>query len=372
MSRLPRLRAFTLIELLLAIAIGSGICATAFVTVRVASQTVASSNRLSVENQLLATGVRAALDELDTWKYYDDPTTPGGMPLRVRKHPFFRFEVTTIRQTEDFNFDFSPIRRTTETYEEWWRRDMRTWCNSDPTQAAYGVQSTASNGDFGLIGHVGYTDATRFNGAEKRWRHQFCKLVPANLGYYALFDYAPPSLIYNYLEPLWAGDMARTPEEYHQTVEGGIGRLRSRAWAEDKPTDFIGMTMGAFFTVVVPDRVQRAPYTGNPDINRAFWGTWFFWDWDNLQTGKPSADWHVDTAYKWCDGRLAMLPARPTSWPDLRVSVRHFISNGRQFHTGTVLAISPVTGQKLKLYLSYTGTTLRGARRLRGLDGAWP
>lgn len=76
--------AFTLLEMLVALAIGLMIALAAFSAVRVASQTMATANRLATENRMMRTGVTLALEELDYWLTFDDPTEVANQGLRPR------------------------------------------------------------------------------------------------------------------------------------------------------------------------------------------------------------------------------------------------------------------------------------------------
>ncbi len=357
MHRTARAAGFTLIEMLVSVAIGAAICTTAFMAVRVAGQAVTIGNRLSLENQLLRAGVQAGLDELETWRHYDDPSAPT-QPLRADAHPF-----NPLTQGEDLNFDYNPVRDPTASYEEWWRRDSRCWFRSDPNRGISSVGDHAM-GDYSLFGTVAVdpTDTTVLGGAEKRWRHRLVKELSQHQGYFALIDYAPPSLLYHYYD-----ESGTTPDELRSSNNGGIGRMFATTWQEDKPHDFVALTTGTFFTIAVPtlatDAVHRVA-----DINRAFFLTWLNFD----TGGAADPGWSVDDAYTSCGGRVQLLPLRPAGWPEPTLTVRHYASNARQFHSATVMTRSPVTAQVFKLYFTYTGTTLRGARRARGLDGSWP
>ncbi|MBA3936513.1 MAG: prepilin-type N-terminal cleavage/methylation domain-containing protein [Planctomycetes bacterium] len=68
--------AFTLIEMMIAIALGLVIIYVAVAGVRTASQTISVANRLSLENSLLRSGYYAAQEQLDFWTNLDDPTRP--------------------------------------------------------------------------------------------------------------------------------------------------------------------------------------------------------------------------------------------------------------------------------------------------------
>ena len=74
---------FTLIELMLAIALGSLLVYTAVAAFRVASQTVTIANRMCLENSLIRAGMCEAHNQLDFWTNLDDPDDVTNQRLRV-------------------------------------------------------------------------------------------------------------------------------------------------------------------------------------------------------------------------------------------------------------------------------------------------
>ncbi len=91
-------RAFTLIELLIAMALGTVIIYTAVAGFRLASSSITIANRLSLENRIIRAGMANALDQADFWTDVDAPggdttdTAFNGQALRVwtEKHPYYR------------------------------------------------------------------------------------------------------------------------------------------------------------------------------------------------------------------------------------------------------------------------------------------
>jgi type II secretory pathway pseudopilin PulG len=77
-----RTRAFTLIELLIAITLGMLLVYTAVAGFRVASQSVSLCNRLSLENALIRAGFQEAHQQLDFWTNVDDPEDAARQRLR--------------------------------------------------------------------------------------------------------------------------------------------------------------------------------------------------------------------------------------------------------------------------------------------------
>ena len=80
----PSLRSgFTLIELMLAVALGSLLVYTAIAGFRVASQTVTITNRMCLENSLIRAGIGEAHNQLDFWTNLDDPDDTANQRLRA-------------------------------------------------------------------------------------------------------------------------------------------------------------------------------------------------------------------------------------------------------------------------------------------------
>lgn len=77
MNRTPAcVAAFTLIEMMIAVALGSMVILVAMSGFRTAAQTVTLANRLSVENSMMRSGYFEAQVQLDYWTNLDDPMRP--------------------------------------------------------------------------------------------------------------------------------------------------------------------------------------------------------------------------------------------------------------------------------------------------------
>jgi len=91
-------RAFSLIELLIAMALGMVIIYTAVAGFRLASSSITVANRMSLENRIIRAGMAHALDQVDFWTDVDAPggdlvdTAFNGQALRVwtDTHPYRR------------------------------------------------------------------------------------------------------------------------------------------------------------------------------------------------------------------------------------------------------------------------------------------
>jgi hypothetical protein len=72
----PCIAAFTLIEMMIAVALGSMIIMVAVSGFRTAAQTMTVASRLSLENSMMRAGYFEAQIQLDFWTNLDDPTKP--------------------------------------------------------------------------------------------------------------------------------------------------------------------------------------------------------------------------------------------------------------------------------------------------------
>jgi prepilin-type N-terminal cleavage/methylation domain-containing protein len=165
----PR-RGFTLIELIIAVALSALIAYAAFAAFRVVAQSVSLTNRLSVENRLMRTGFFAALEELDFWDRYDDrgAADPTTNPLRAVGKPFAKLTYDPTKQAHD------PKR--------WWR--------------GFGFAKDATNtlkwGDFAALSKVGHSDAVR------AWLPGQIQTMSQTIGPYGMISYLPGDAIFCY------------------------------------------------------------------------------------------------------------------------------------------------------------------------------
>ncbi len=74
--------AFTLVEVLVALAIGLVVATIAFTGVSLTAKAIATANRLAERNQAIRVGILTSLNELDFWTSYDNPHDAAEQPLR--------------------------------------------------------------------------------------------------------------------------------------------------------------------------------------------------------------------------------------------------------------------------------------------------
>ncbi|MBA3847613.1 MAG: prepilin-type N-terminal cleavage/methylation domain-containing protein [Planctomycetes bacterium] len=319
----PR-RGYTLIELLVAVSIGLAVCATAFAVIRIASQSLTAVERLSIENGLMRAAIHAGFDEIDTWNALDPRDASG--PLRAAAQPFSAFDWTA----EGLGHAMAQHHQATL-----WRG-----CGATHDQRRYGnYQVVANRAD---------------SDPDKRWYGQMLQRVGDSLGYYALTDYAPGNTIYSYMD-----SYGTVPDEFK---DSGYGADHFYA-----PTTDIG-----------PRDIHRLTEAGGFCISRLFPGVsqnhFSFWDnWGSgfgalITTDPANPQWDYAGLHARSAQPLSLLPLRPTHWPEPAVAVRRFVANYRHWATVTIHITSPLSGERMKLFFSSLGTTLRGARAARGLD----
>ncbi|HYE07568.1 MAG TPA: prepilin-type N-terminal cleavage/methylation domain-containing protein [Planctomycetota bacterium] len=345
-------RAFTLLELMIAIAIGAVIAGMVIAAARMASDCVTAGNRLAIENQLIGAGVLAACDEIDSWKAYDDPD--GGQPLRAmsgpRGLPFTPLAQTWAAAGVAAAWDGGESAWSMHNPRAWWRGCMAERAGSDPVNGFYGVSGASVP-----IGEPAPTYARYgtppqpppvLSGA---WQHDMVRGLEPALGMYGLIDYLPANAIYGYYG---------APNAW--TTEGGVPHWMT-VGALPAPQALYPATYNDVFSIV--PRNPAAGTGGPADIAttvRARWQTW---------EGGGSLAANVRDLIDRNEHRDVLMPIAPAHWP--RVSARIVRTIHKAYFTNacTVAWTSPLTGATSELRFTGFGTTLRGARQSRGLDG---
>jgi prepilin-type N-terminal cleavage/methylation domain-containing protein len=329
MSRTPQPHAsgFTLIELMIAIGLGVVLCYTAFASIRVAMQSTALTNRLSTENTILRIALQDSMDELDFWTAYDDPnsTDPLKQKLRAPGRPFNQVNFNKL----EFQLDFT-------------HSDPRTWWRG----AIHGHMDKYL-GDYSLFSR------TNHELFERRWYGTMMRDLYAQLGSYAVVDYLPGNAIYSYSD-----DGGSTPACI-TNVKWGPGTFYGKWYADNRPRGQISLLHNMGYCVTtndtyLADNVHQAvfsgwaPYSGNPADQR--------WSDGNLWGDAVASD-------------MTFMNVKPEHIPNVTIKLAHFYDFGpRPYGLAYITMSSPVTAKVTTLQLAMTATTLRGARRQRGLD----
>jgi len=379
----PAIRGFTIIEALIAIALGTVIVGTAYAGFRVASSSVAATNRMSLENGLMRAGFMAALDEADFWTACDDPLDPARQKLRTydaarnRGLPFTPFSTvgfaasrtpTTFLETERA---FDPGPRLAN--------DPRTWFHGNHAERI-GDGSARIFGHYELFAHVKTAgslgrvlgDSPAFGAiapAHTWYMNQQTNLKNA-LGFYGLCDYSGANAIYgSYGDP--GGD-----NRYDGTgdTDQGFAPEWGGSWSGGQfangdggtrmPRGVYRLTKDTSYLVVPATESNRdggtvaalLPPNRLVELNHR-----------NFTSGKNggASDNDISRIYDLAFVNQAMLPIRPPNWPELSVGVMRYLTHNRFATLCKVRWTSPLTGELVEISFSTLSTSLRGARQQR-------
>ncbi len=336
--------AYTLVEMLISVALGTMIALVAWSQVRTAAQAAAIGNRMSIENNLMRAGFRAALDELDSWKRYDDPTaSPPYTPLAGHGRPFsplnFRSLSCDVPAPADSDCDLDLDLSKPKT---WWRGTSIDW--------------NTKHGNFGL--HSSLVDPD----PERRWYAVMLDTSAHALGYYGMLEYMLPGTLFSY----YSDGNGRTADEffncwYTPPAEGYLyNQDLGHGW-ENVPRDIYPLSSGSAYAITTnPDYLGGV----HGDANRHL-----FAHWNNVDPQLPTnfPQWAMPGLMN-CAEDVATLSLKPAHWPSLAVDVRRFLMSARFWAKAEIRVVSPLSGQVFRLHFSTHTTTLRGARRQRGLD----
>jgi prepilin-type N-terminal cleavage/methylation domain-containing protein len=343
MKHLHPRRGFTLIEMLIALSLGTLIIMVSFAGFRVASQTVTMANRLSLQNAMLRTAVVAANEELDFWDSFDSRSDPTKQVLRGATFPFTPLDFRTNNTLLDFNPAHPRL---------WWSGHL--W---SANRLNDGSNYQRRFGDYSLFGRQGLTSFgpeidTRYPtlANERSWRHNIVPYLTSNLGYVAAFDYLPANFVYGYYDQ--TGDM---PIEFGAPGVGP-GRFRNSWHGGNKPLQKVEAGHDNGYILTNTTGVSGYPNT-HPNSHRASYndsgGTWT----DTLYPDRFNAFPVVSFAN-----------ALPSMWPTVRMQVKACYQWMDFRHQVLISQTDPFTGVSTSMALHGMTTTLRGARRQRGLD----
>jgi prepilin-type N-terminal cleavage/methylation domain-containing protein len=316
----PRRAAFTLLEMMIAIALSLVVVYTAFAGLRVASQTMTLCNRLSVENGLMRVGFIAALEDLDHWSSYDSPGDTTQQPLRAMGMPFAPLA-------------YDPDFRMSEP-KTWWRNfgyssNSKRWGKYD---------------NFSRVGHPDVVDA---------WLPEQIAAINGSLGHYAMVDYLPGGSIYSF----YTAD-GLVPDEFVKidTTAGMVPSaraftsLRPSGTAQDTPRDIWKLTHNTAYCITTSQFYRDRGY----NRFRFHQGAGSPWGYSNMQRDARELK--------------PLLEQRPENWPTLTTDMRRYLVWSHDMDVCQVQLTSPLTGESIRFSFWGIGTTLRGARQQRGLD----
>ncbi len=410
-------RAFTIVELLIAIALGAVLIYTAAAGLRSAAQAVTTANRLSTDNALMRAGFAAAHEELDFWTSLDDPADPGRQALRPvaggRGLPFSRMSAAfpvigavprfpARGADEGWVADVAPRAEAAPGDDAWeadvgwdpsvaWAaHDRRTWFRGnlaeklprgnyglDPRRSApplwFGryalfaaTQAQPALKTFVAIKPYPADDAptaadpnaaydASYGGVTtaRRWHANQLAGLHRALGWYAFCDYLPSNAIY-----AWCGSYAAG-----NTNDGGLAAI-----AVDPAGGFCNgdggqvTARGVYRQTYATSYALTEPRRSTPADYYRHFVTDYAAAWDQAQY----RDFMDRTLFA-----RDLLPLRPAHWSSLTVAVGRFIKNGRFLQMARVRRADPVTGEATELSFAGIGSTLRGARQQRRPDVGW-
>ncbi|MBA3684151.1 MAG: prepilin-type N-terminal cleavage/methylation domain-containing protein [Planctomycetes bacterium] len=355
------MRGFTLVEMMVSIALGMIIAFAAFAAFRVAARTIAVSKNLTRENRSLAEGYMHGMVEADFWYAEDDPFDPAGQPQR--KIYDGSGAVVAASVIGDDNIYGQPFAEL-DLPDHYWNynvSDNRTWWRGGLFKSisfeGFGV------GSYAMVGCIDHADD------ESAWQHELQDRLYSNLGWAGFLDYLPnPMPIGYYLSPPIAGgypnnSFGRPVQTYPfgQNLQAFSNKLwesmnhgviwSSASQPAEKALSRSGVHLYGITTAFAP---------------RPGW----------VLDGAPSAFLKVsrsaiiDGDMPTYNPGLASSPPHASlaalGWPDLQVKVvRSYdvLVSGRM--NISVVVANPTTGKRIELVFKPIATTLRGARQQR-------
>ncbi|HYE08293.1 MAG TPA: hypothetical protein VEL07_22455 [Planctomycetota bacterium] len=379
-------RAFTLIEVMIASALGLTVCLTAFAGLRAAAQSVSLAERLATENALIRAGMNAAYHEVDAWRTYDDPADATRQRLRQ------------YDATRRMGLPFTPL-KTSWTPSGWSSADRTTWDEDDRgwnsgeawsmdatnartwwrgnhaerlrTDLRYGRYAIFSNLEPSLnvvspAGDYGQVDV-----AHTWLPNQLAGLRDA-LGYYGMIDYMPANAIYGFYQAYsgaypWTSWSSVSCEWVQPDYDWDWGTRRSYNGDTFSNNDGYTCHMRSLYSLNYASSYALYP----PTAANAGWDVDLLVREHRCQkyTGYGSdRDRDMLPFIATAMTADALVPLKPTAWPQVKVSICRSIKIRRFNNLCKVTWTSPITGDTAELSFSGFGTTLRGARQDRGLD----
>jgi prepilin-type N-terminal cleavage/methylation domain-containing protein len=316
--------AFTLIELMIALALGTLICYAAFSGIRTASQATTVCQRLALENQLLRTGILQGLEDADFWTSFDTIEPVGGAAdkRRLRSPGPSASGANPFRPLAlDVDFDLAK---------------PKTWFTSIAACARH--EMNAYGRDAEILQRVGHPDPVA------AWLPTNFEAIANTLGYYALIDYLPPN------QPFAFNDRGAT--KHREFSRQGEGMYVAPAFNAGYGVYGLGhLTHHTVFGITYP--------SSGDDLLRVCNQSGF----TDYAFGRRTKEFHDRGPVN-----EPVIEVKPTAWPACRYQTRRFVGDMTSVCLVDVLVTSALTGQTIKAQFMCQATTLRGARQQRGLD----
>jgi hypothetical protein len=373
-------RAFTLIEASIAVALGMVVAITLFAGLRVSLGCVSAADRMAVQNQLIAAAMLRLSDELDDWRSYDDPDDATAQPLRVgldyagRGKPFSSFREVWRNAGLQHAWSDDDHAWSAAEGRSWWRGCMgerggsgTEWRTKPPRFGYYGISGASVRAGVtpSYIGYGTPPQPTQDSGA---WLYDQQKGLYLALGFYGMADYLPNNSIFG-----WYEDPIEPPRKHPIPTAGGIpsyylnngghGQEYNRVGAALRsPQSIYQATYNGIFAITAGNAVgASADLDTTIRFNRFAWGTWEGGSDDGIRLDM------IDL-FRRCEARPTMLALRPAHWPEVSARLMRTMHKAYFTNLCSVAWTDPITGASSTLRFTGFGTTLRGARRQRGLD----
>lgn len=371
-------RAFTLIELMIAVALGIMIVYVTVAGVRVASQSITTTNRLAMENDLLRTACLVANERLDFWTDYDNPDDPPSDDIdeqRLRRRdPTGGLPFTPMSEV------FPLTRNPTEPekasgwdpQEPWKASDSRTWFHGNVAEKCWTNMALGRYSIFGnsrppvvvmglpltVVGGVGtYGTVT----VPHEWHYRQVWGLHNAMGYYAFAEYLPQNTLFACYQdfqtasPMW-------PDR--ETNQDGMPLLLFKPGTsfdngeggQEYPKGLWRLTMSTAYGVIQPNHVKATA----PEAHRN--------KYYNGYTNPPAPETKAKAFERFLletENIRPIMDSSPAHWPSADITTQHFIKTGRFVNLARIKLHSPVTGALTELTMTAFSTTLRGARQQR-------
>ncbi len=366
-------RAFTLIELMIAVTLGGMVLYTAFAAIRVASNALTISQRMATENSLLRIGLEAAVDEADFWIGSDDPEPGRPKPLRAFDagggRPFTDFRDAGFCDTAGSTTPWNNENRMgwSSSPLAWSPSDPRTWCRANVAEEH---SPRSFWGNFSIYSNI---ESSR---AWHTWYPSQVRGIVDTMGFYGLFEYLPSNGFAVYHAP--RVNPPKTPKGASTTISyGGMVQALTANGTWLCPTDGGDNTMkgrirntngsryylpGKNFAAAVDSR--RLAKIGYEARSAGGYGT-------TSDTHQVLTAFLNETRSNQELMRSNGILVSPTHWPEVTYRVHRFIERGHPVTLCVVELTSPLTGAQIALPFTTVGTTLRGARQQRKPTSGW-
>jgi type II secretory pathway pseudopilin PulG len=355
--------AFTLIELMIAISLGMLLVYTSVAGFRAAASGIRTANRMALSNSLLRAAFIHALEEVDLWQAYDDPTSADPDDQRLRTVAPYTYENARQQGLPFAPFELTiPGASTTHTgsllgveTDRGWDAAYQ-WPSADPRTWWRGNAAEQSGTDLRMGDHSLYADT--IDAAPHPWLFRQMDQLKVALGYQGMCEYLPPNQLYPYIS-----STSRQERNAGKTLQEFLGRGRPNFVNGDGGTSF---AQGRYRPTkdtsyaIMPLRPMGGPVALNDRLR---------WNRDKANTGSWSDGNDIDRFFKLMRSYEELPAARPAHWPIVSVSVARYLSHNRFAATCWIRWSDPISGQVSEFSFNGFGTTLRGARQQR-LPGA--